>query len=464
MQPVDLRPCNSLTELIKEAKDEWDAKVARQSRTLTEAVVEYRRRNMGLNPPKGFDHWWAYVQENNVPLPDEYDRINADLQPYRGLSPSVLRQRIADLQAPGSGHESFTLAVKNGQISSSHITFDADAIGGSLDRVQGQLDLIRDVAQHLPDFEAVYSIHDAPTRFISYGHRQDLEDAFEDGAYFGSLEEVDTDGDSRAAACPYGSPLRKLGEQPIPAGKSFIKSHTLSMDLCTHPSIPALHGLTLGTTPAPQAALLPMFSLSKTNLHADILGIPVEQWAETPPDAKTLWADKLDDRLLWRGRNTGGYSSKDVNWRSSHRARLAALGGDGMRGWAAVLPSPGSIASDAEPDQTLGNATIEHSLGQLNRAMLDVGLAYEPIQCSIEDSTCDEIAEELTFRPVKTYEEELGFRYILDVDGNAWSARFKRLLSTGSLVLKSSIFPEWWSDRIMPVSPPCIFASRCASH
>lgn len=41
-------------------------------------------------------------------------------------------------------------------------------------------------------------------------------------------------------------------------------------------------------------------------------------------------------------------------------------------------------------------------------------------------------------------------RYILDVDGNAWSARFKRLLSTGSLILKSTIFPEFWNDRIQP--------------
>jgi hypothetical protein len=222
------------------------------------------------------------------------------------------------------------------------------------------------------------------------------------------------------------------------------------MDLCAHPSVPALHGLTLGTTPVPQTALMPMFSLSKTNLHADILGIPVEGWRETPRNAATNWTDKQDDRLLWRGRNTGGFFSKAVDWRSSHRARLAAMSGDDARGWTSILPSPGSLAFDDEPERSLGNATVERSLGQLNRAMLDVGLAYEPIQCSEADNTCNEIADELTFRPVKTFEEEAGFRYILDVDGNAWSARFKRLLSTGSLVLKSSIFPEWWNDRVQP--------------
>jgi hypothetical protein len=35
------------------------------------------------------------------------------------------------------------------------------------------------------------------------------------------------------------------------------------------------------------------------------------------------------------------------------------------------------------------------------------------------------------------------YKYILDIDGNGWSARFKRLMSTNSAVLKSTIFPEW---------------------
>jgi hypothetical protein len=49
-------------QLIEEAKSEWKAKVARQSKTLGEAVEEYKRRNGGKRPPKGFDKWWAYVQ------------------------------------------------------------------------------------------------------------------------------------------------------------------------------------------------------------------------------------------------------------------------------------------------------------------------------------------------------------------------------------------------------------------
>ena len=47
-------------QLIRDAKGEWEAKSARQSRDLKGAVKEYRRRNGGRNPPKGFDKWWEY--------------------------------------------------------------------------------------------------------------------------------------------------------------------------------------------------------------------------------------------------------------------------------------------------------------------------------------------------------------------------------------------------------------------
>lgn len=49
-------------QLIQSSKFEWEDKVARQSKDFVQAVEEYKRRNRGRNPPKGFDHWWTYVQ------------------------------------------------------------------------------------------------------------------------------------------------------------------------------------------------------------------------------------------------------------------------------------------------------------------------------------------------------------------------------------------------------------------
>lgn len=43
-------------ELIARAESEWEAKLQRASRTLGEAVKEYKRR-YARRPPKGFDKW-----------------------------------------------------------------------------------------------------------------------------------------------------------------------------------------------------------------------------------------------------------------------------------------------------------------------------------------------------------------------------------------------------------------------
>lgn len=43
-------------DLVEKAKKQWNAKVTRQSKTLRDAVREYRRRYQ-REPPFGFDHW-----------------------------------------------------------------------------------------------------------------------------------------------------------------------------------------------------------------------------------------------------------------------------------------------------------------------------------------------------------------------------------------------------------------------
>jgi hypothetical protein len=50
-----------IKQLISDAKVEWEAKKEKQSKTLEQAVAEYKRRNGGMNPPKGFDKWWKFA-------------------------------------------------------------------------------------------------------------------------------------------------------------------------------------------------------------------------------------------------------------------------------------------------------------------------------------------------------------------------------------------------------------------
>jgi hypothetical protein len=39
---------------------------------------------------------------------------------------------------------------------------------------------------------------------------------------------------------------------------------------------------------------------------------------------------------------------------------------------------------------------------------------------------------------------------MIQVDGNGWSARFKRLMTSHALVFKSTVYPEWFVDRVQP--------------
>lgn len=61
-------------QLVTDAKKRWEGKLGKASRSLPQAVAEYRRR-YGRDPPAGFESWWNYVKQKNVKLPDEYDQI-----------------------------------------------------------------------------------------------------------------------------------------------------------------------------------------------------------------------------------------------------------------------------------------------------------------------------------------------------------------------------------------------------
>jgi hypothetical protein len=88
----------------------------RQSKTLPQAVVEYKRR-YGRAPPKGFEQWWKYARRNNIKIVDDvsqssglvdgkggltadgqYDQINRDIEPYFALTPKTFKQRVEQLE------------------------------------------------------------------------------------------------------------------------------------------------------------------------------------------------------------------------------------------------------------------------------------------------------------------------------------------------------------------------------
>lgn len=430
-------------EMVAWAEKEWKSKNAKASKTLDQAVAEYKRR-YGRSPPKGFDKWWSYVKTHRVQLPDEYDQIYHDLEPFWGIDPRVLR---ASQTAREHEVNTFTISSKKGVVSLESPTAQKSDAKTS-ERIEGQLGLLKPIQGLLPDFRATFSTKDLPTQLLPDESRKAALEAATQKKVLNSETFPKPKSSGWSSACPPTSPLgQKAPPRPndprsiwtSDPSKSFIYDHKLALNLCNHPSQIHLNGLLQSQPPAPSTDLpIPSFSTCTTSLHSDILSVSTTDWLENAAD-DPQWNQKPHSKIYWRGKNTGPLEfSKDGWWNLTQRARFIdsvnAKDGDLF-----VLPS---TESKYEP-VGMGERT-EQAL--LNDQWIDSLFTGPPVQC--EREMCAELEKEYKFVDAEPTYFEKQWKFLMDMDGNGCSSRFKRLMTTRGLVLKSTIHPEWWTDRI----------------
>ena len=153
----------------------------------------------------------------------------------------------------------------------------------------------------------------------------------------------------------------------------------------------------------------------------DIKSIITEQWEDKLP-LDVPFEDRTDSRLVWRGQTSGPqYWSTQWPIRSSHRARLHLLGQE-------EEGSRDVLLADPKRDDEMRKVSIPNRI--LNKAFLDVGMTGPPVQCDVEDGTCDAMTEMFHgFKDRMSLQEAQRYRFEIDVDGNSWSGRFRRLMS-----------------------------------
>lgn len=187
-------------------------------------------------------------------------------------------------------------------------------------------------------------------------------------------------------------------------------------------------------------------------LHHDITpAMPINWVSETPRKFDPEWKDKVDERLLWRGRNTGIWhdgkgtgkegDGNGVPWPLAQRDRLVTFANTDFHEFIDVL-SPTS-PHESEPPQL---KTYKKS--HLFPSLFDIAFTDKSINCP--PPTCDFLSAKYEFRPLQDFQSAGKYKYVMDVDGNGWSSRFKRLITSNSLVFKATVYPEWWLDRIQP--------------
>ncbi|KAG0141447.1 hypothetical protein CROQUDRAFT_83232 [Cronartium quercuum f. sp. fusiforme G11] len=434
---------NPIKELIKQSKVKWDAKIKKQSKNLNEAIKEYKKRYHNRNPPLGFDKWFDWCLKNDIILIDEFDRIFELIEPFWAISPHVIRNRS---EQAGLGEVHSIFRIKDGKVKVEGKRKD-DA------RTKDQLNLLEGFVKYLPDVNITMSHHDGPSVFLDYKTKLKHLKHARAGTVIPD-EEVDIVEDDAGltgfvGACAPDSPMRMYANgllEPPPSGVGFIGlDHSRTMDLCLHPEWQSLHGFTSWQGPRP-GLLTPIFSFSQSSSFSnDILISPLEQFSDLNLNLKQYKSFKSKNetqKLMWRGKTTGVWFDREFNWRSSHRMRLHNLG---------KFNSTHQFRDLHIFNENDDQIKVERKkLNELVNRFLSVNFVGPLVQCSIKDGTCDAVKKEIEFGELVDWEFQNNHRYVLDVDGNSWSGRFRRLLGSDSLVFKSTIWPEWYRDLIQP--------------
>ncbi|KAA1080927.1 F-actin-capping protein subunit alpha [Puccinia graminis f. sp. tritici] len=438
-QPV-LHP---IVSLINNATRAWNLKLESQSKHLSSAISEYRRRNH-RNPPRGYDRWWSWASQNNVKLLDEYDYLHKSIEPFFALPPQVFRQRASALASDQTKWATmiFVVSIRNGQLS---LSGHQANIGP---RPKEMVELLKDIAHLLPDMDIPISVEDLPAVSVSaknYEHHiqavrnstllssQDLTDIKDQPGIYGWSNSCSSQSELRRNL----DGLQDLSRSRNPYfGPSYIHDPVAASNFCDHPELIQLNGFLSATQPKVHQ-FFPLFSFTKLHGFAELPLSPPSQFRQEVGKDPSWEAKK--DKLFWRGSTTGTYFASINNWRKSQRTRLVMFSNE-PRGNVSVR------TTDSKDHLEYFDADTK----VLNDRYFDIGFTNSPVQCDINDRSCEAVQKGYVFKPYSQPSQTNTFKYLLDVDGNGWSGRFHRLMSTKSAILKSTIFPEWYADRIQP--------------
>lgn len=454
-----------ISHLFGNARQTFDNVRSRQSKTLPEAVEEYKRR-YNMHPPPHFDKWFEFAQSRNVQLVDEFDSVYHSLLPFWGLKPKTIRDRARETL--GFDNAVLGVLIRDGKVSLTD--------GGGPDR-KWQRDatagMMNAFVKYLPDMDLVFNTHDEPRvilpsadlqRLVQTAKEQVIPAAFKktptnawsarasDLNKGDRIDEVRTTRFNRFAhqptwtnsriSCPVDSPARSLDDdapdniEPYAYGElGFIYNTTAASDICNTPSLRSSYGF----FDRPNAFdvvhdLFPVFSQSKVSSFQDIIYPSPWYWAGKVPYEKKKdyeWEAKTN-RMYWRGSTTGGFS-RAGGWRRQHRQQFV----DNVNSL-----GTSKILNHQE------TSWVSQDVMRVNyQDMFDVKFTLIG-QCDPED--CNAQIEYFGVFKQTGQQDAWAHKFLVDIDGNAFSGRFHAFLRSNSFVYKIAIFREWHDEWLKP--------------
>lgn len=474
-QPTSDHPIAALIELAAVQHDTWESQAYR-SKSLAEAVVNYRRR-YNRDPPPNFDKWYEFAIAHNSIVIDDYDNIEEDLAPFSSFNPDDLRLRTVTVLATNT--DVGGIRIRGGKAES--ILDIPEEHQWVMD---GALAMISQFAEFLPDMDLAMNLHDECRVAVPYDHLQDalenpqpyptpdpskptLEFSDDRAKKWPDLEAVRIDPqffeDARpptfqtygSIACPPDSRARKERHWSTKSFCSkcvqdhsmgaFVANWTLSADPCHQPDIANLHGMhSSPSTMMGTHDIVPIFSQSRAPGYIDIrypspwnyMGKAKYEFDEKFPDPR--FQDK-DDKLFWRGTTSEGVSVTGT-WKGLLRQRFVHLLNNQTARYPIMLPR-GDHSDNLE--YALKKTTdIKNYL----ETKTDVRFVDKIVGCVGQDCTDQE--KEFWHTDSIDMRQHWQYRYLFDADGPGFSPSFIPFLQSNSVVLKTALFREWYEGRL----------------
>ncbi|KAI1390416.1 glycosyltransferase family 90 protein [Hypoxylon trugodes] len=496
MSPGGFQPTPALTIVnARGESDTWIAK-AKKSKSLQAATSEYRER-YGIPPPPNFDKWYNFAVSVNSPIIDTFDQIHADLLPYWGTLPAVLRQRTTHLLE----HPSLSMGgilIEDGKIDiSPHIH------GTHRWMMDVTKEMIEPFGQWLPDMQLAFNLDDECRISVPLDRMQAYtEEGLKARARLGVKETLlpfskaqeppwvkdflgadESIWDHKSPwflerfkrqifyewispTCPADSPVNKyrwwnrkaecLGCSAPHMTNGYVSNWTLSGDLCHQPDLAYLHGVLLSPSAmTPSHTLFPVFSQSRLYNFADIL-YP-SPWnfgekVEIENNKSIPWDEKLNS-VYWRGASSDGFAVHGA-WQTFLRARFVHMAANAKMSIKAkslfnFIPSRRDILSSL---RSATSTPPDNPPPVDNRVSVNVSFVGNFNRC--DDRDC--AAEHITFYgspaaeppPSLDFQEHWRHRHLIDLDGAAFSGRFLPFLKSASLPYRAALFRTWWEERV----------------
>jgi len=415
--------------IMQKAEMDWRAKLGKQSRSFNDAVTEYKRRYK-RDPPPGFAAWYEFASENDVPLIDEYDQIQRDLEPFQKISPKQLNRDIQHIVQENT-QPAFKVGWQNGEW-----------IGGDCYLCGELRRMMEEIQDRLPNITLLLNDLDEPVEIINpllddRQRNEAIAPHFVDLSHTPIWNEVI----EACSSSPHTPERNSVHDYTLP----FLQDVPAARDLCLHPQYANQYGFfnsptTFKLTRSP----VPILSQTTPSTFNDIL-IPSPRYETVRHaynDSEDIpWAEK-SPVLYWAGSTTGGQANTS-SWRNWQRQRFVTL----------ANPSPSNT-----------NSTYKFlSRSPITRKWhLNHSTDIQPQLYNVHFTTVFNCAEDICDEERAFYEsinatasyaavrDSYASRLVMDLDGNSFSVRFYTLLKSRSAALRQTLMQEWHDDRLMP--------------